>query len=420
MALAGTGAQVIAIAGNHDHAATLDAYRPFAGAAGVTLVGSVRTAEQGGVVEFTSRGGEPVTVAVLPFLSQRYAVSAAELVTRTPAQNTAAYDQLLRDILGTLTAGFRTDAVNLVLAHLTVLNGAFGGGERAAQSIFEYAVPATVFPADAHYVALGHLHRRQRMAAPSPVHYCGSPLAVDFGEQENTPRRLPGRGHPDDTGARHRHPDRRGQAAADAARHRARAGRARRFRRRRLPARVRAGAGAGGAARGGHRPAAATRWRSGSTRSSPRRSRARGRQAVPGPNAARRSCSASTARRRRWPTRGSTRCSPGCTTARPAGPDAPGPAGDARLRRLPRARDGGLRRRGLLRSRRTDGLGEVHGDRRDDVRALRVGAPLGRPADGRTRDGAERQPRHGPARVRRRGRALRRRPRAAPFGTRQR
>ena len=35
-------------------------------------------------------------------------------------------------------------------------------------------------------MALGHLHRRQRMPAAAPVHYSGSPLAVDFGEQDNT------------------------------------------------------------------------------------------------------------------------------------------------------------------------------------------------------------------------------------------
>jgi DNA repair protein SbcD/Mre11 len=187
MALADTGAEVIVIAGNHDHAATLDAYRPFAGAAGITLVGAVRPADQGGVIEFVARTGERVTVAVLPFVSTRYAVRAAELVTNTPAEHTSAYDQQLRDILGLLTSGFRTDAVNLVMAHLTVLNGTFGGGERSAQSIFEYAVPATVFPLDAHYVALGHLHRRQVIAAPCPVHYSGAPLAVDFGEQEYEP-----------------------------------------------------------------------------------------------------------------------------------------------------------------------------------------------------------------------------------------
>jgi DNA repair protein SbcD/Mre11 len=186
MALAATKAQVVVIGGNHDHAATLDAYRPFAGAAGVTLVGSVRTAEAGGVVEFTARSGERATVAVLPFLSQRYAVRAAELVAQSPAENTGTYDQQVRSLVRALTGGFRTDAVNLVMAHLTVLGGKFGGGERAAQSIFEYSVPAAIFPMDAHYVALGHLHRRQSLAAPVPVHYSGAPLAVDFGEQDNT------------------------------------------------------------------------------------------------------------------------------------------------------------------------------------------------------------------------------------------
>ncbi len=188
MGLAQGGTPVMAIAGNHDHAATIDAYRPLAGAAGITLVGTPRTADRGGVIAFTARStGEPVTLAVLPFLSQRYAVRAAELITRTPAEHTSAYDQNLRDILRSLTAGFRDDAVNLVMAHLTVLNGRMGGGERAAQSIFEYAVPASIFPVESHYVALGHLHRRQRMEAPCPVHYCGAPMAIDFGEQENEP-----------------------------------------------------------------------------------------------------------------------------------------------------------------------------------------------------------------------------------------
>jgi len=188
LGLRATGAEVIAMAGNHDHASTLDAYRPLMAEAGITLLGRVRTPDGGGVVGFTARStGEPVRVAVLPFLSQRYAVRAVELVTKTPAENAAGYDQMVRDLLAALTAGFAAEAVNLVMAHLTVTGAAFGGGERAAQSIFEYHVPATAFPPEAHYVALGHLHRRQSLPAPCPVHYCGSPLAVDFGEQDNTP-----------------------------------------------------------------------------------------------------------------------------------------------------------------------------------------------------------------------------------------
>ncbi|HST85075.1 MAG TPA: exonuclease SbcCD subunit D [Kineosporiaceae bacterium] len=185
--LARAGIEVIAIAGNHDHAGTFEAYRAVMRDAGIHLYGAFRPAGNGGVHRFTARStGEQAVVAILPFLSQRYAVRAAEIVENTPAQNVGSYDQMVRDILANLTAEFSDNTVNLVLAHLTCTGGALGGGERAAQSIFEYHVPASVFPVEAHYVALGHLHRRQSLPAACPVHYSGAPLAVDFGEQDNT------------------------------------------------------------------------------------------------------------------------------------------------------------------------------------------------------------------------------------------
>jgi DNA repair protein SbcD/Mre11 len=181
-----TGAEVIVIAGNHDHGGTFEAYRPLMGEVGITLVGQTRPPDQGGVVRFRARSGEDVQVAVLPFLTQRYAVRAAEIVGQTPSENVRAYDEMVRRVVSALTAGFSADTVNLLMAHLTCIGGTFGGGERSAQSIFEYSVPAAIFPVSAHYVALGHLHRRQSLPAPCPVHYSGSPIAIDFGEQGNT------------------------------------------------------------------------------------------------------------------------------------------------------------------------------------------------------------------------------------------
>lgn len=181
-----TGAEVIAMAGNHDHSGTFDAYRPLMAAAGIHLHGQARLASNGGVVSFRAKStGELVNVAVLPFLTTRYAVRAAELLTQTPAEHAGAYDQQVRDLIDHLKTGFAADAVNILMAHLTVTGGLVGGGERTAQTIFDYYVPATAFGADPHYVALGHLHRRQSMPASCPVHYSGSPMAIDFGEEEN-------------------------------------------------------------------------------------------------------------------------------------------------------------------------------------------------------------------------------------------
>ncbi|MCN0180507.1 exonuclease SbcCD subunit D [Salinispora arenicola] len=187
-ALRRTGADVVAIGGNHDNGAALDALRPWAEAAGITLRGSVREDPDEHVIEGTTAGGERWRLAALPFLSQRYAVRAVEMYELTAAEANQTYADHLGRILTRLTEGFaEPDRVHLVTAHLTVVGAATGGGERDAHTVLGYAVPATVFPGTAHYVALGHLHRAQQVQGGCPIRYSGSPLAVDFGEQENVP-----------------------------------------------------------------------------------------------------------------------------------------------------------------------------------------------------------------------------------------
>ncbi|MDG4792291.1 exonuclease SbcCD subunit D [Micromonospora sp. WMMD1082] len=187
-ALRRTGADVVAIGGNHDNGPALDALRPWAEAAGITLRGGVREDPAEHVIDGTTAGGERWRLAALPFLSQRYAVRAVEMYALTAAETNQTYADHLGRILTRLTEGFtEPDRVHLVTAHLTVVGAATGGGERDAHTIMGYAVPASVFPGTAHYVALGHLHRAQRVQGPCPIRYSGAPLAVDFGEQENVP-----------------------------------------------------------------------------------------------------------------------------------------------------------------------------------------------------------------------------------------
>jgi exonuclease SbcD len=94
----------------------------------------------------------------------------------------SAYAERVRRLLDALCQRFRPDTVNLVAAHLFATGGTLGGGERQAQTILDYAVPSTAFAAGAHYVALGHLHRSQKIAGGCPIWYAGSPLQLDFGE----------------------------------------------------------------------------------------------------------------------------------------------------------------------------------------------------------------------------------------------
>lgn len=180
--------RVLALAGNHDNGHLLEAvYRPVLGEVGIDLLGTPKRPDAGGTITFTTRDGETVNVAVLPFLSHRYAVRAAEVLLHETAEHALDYSRRVADIVAALTAGFTSDAVNLVMAHGTLLGGRRGGGERDVQTSFDYELPGTVFPSSAHYVALGHLHRRQDIAGPCPIAYSGSPLAVDFGEEANEP-----------------------------------------------------------------------------------------------------------------------------------------------------------------------------------------------------------------------------------------
>jgi exonuclease SbcD len=188
LALREDGRQVVAIAGNHDNANLLDSvYRPVLGQLGLHVLGTPRRPDNGGTVRLTVRTGEQVSVAALPFLSQRYAVRAAELLLHEAAQHALDYTRRVTAILGALTEQFTPDAVNIVMAHATLLGGRRGGGERDVQTAFEYELPPAILPAAAHYAALGHLHRQQEIAAPCPAFYSGSPLAVDFGEEANEP-----------------------------------------------------------------------------------------------------------------------------------------------------------------------------------------------------------------------------------------
>ena len=191
LALREDGRQVVVIAGNHDNQSLLDAvYRPVLGQLGLYVLGNPKRPDAGGTLTLRTRTGEMVRVAALPFLSHRYAVRAAEIWLHEFAEHARDYAQRVAEMVRLLTADFTADAVNVVMAHATLLGGRRGGGEREVQTSLDYELPASLFPVTAHYVALGHLHRQQEIPGPCPIFYSGSPLAIDFGEEANEPAAL--------------------------------------------------------------------------------------------------------------------------------------------------------------------------------------------------------------------------------------
>jgi exonuclease SbcD len=173
---------VVVIAGNHDSPARLAAVAPLFALHGVHVCALPSRPDQGGVLDIGD-----ARLALLPFPSQRVVADADALMRKEAAEVSGNYAERVHRILDALCESFDEGRANLVIAHLMVWGGVLGGGERGAHTIFDYWVPGTAFPATAQYVALGHLHRAQRLDGPSPLHYCGSPLQLDFGEVANEP-----------------------------------------------------------------------------------------------------------------------------------------------------------------------------------------------------------------------------------------
>ncbi len=174
-------AEVVVVTGNHDHPGMLRAVAPLLELGRVHLLADAVRPEEGGVRTVMTASGE-LDVAMLPFVSRRGLVRADAVMAAAAHENVLAYAEGMARMIAMLSEACRSDRPSLLVAHAFVVGALTGGGERSAFVGDEYAVTANAFPSTLSYVALGHLHRAQKVPGPAPLHYCGSPLQLDFGE----------------------------------------------------------------------------------------------------------------------------------------------------------------------------------------------------------------------------------------------
>ncbi len=178
------GIRSVLIAGNHDHAQHLDALTHVLRLAGILAVGLPRIERERATLTVPSRdGSETATIMALPWVPERMALSFEGLFGK-PETPISEYAANLERVIADYTQAFNPAAVNILAAHLLV-DGAEvgeGGGERKIHIGQNFAVKAEALPADAGYIALGHVHRQQRIAHAAPAYYAGSLLQLDFGE----------------------------------------------------------------------------------------------------------------------------------------------------------------------------------------------------------------------------------------------
>lgn len=177
------GVALLLLAGNHDSPATLNENRRLFARLGATVITGVADDPAAQAIVLGQRDGTPgCVVCAVPFVRPR------EVLRSRAGESAEDKQQALQQAIAAhylaVDAAARAKSAGLpVIAtgHLSTV------GASASESVREIyvgtldAFPTNAFP-PADYIALGHIHRPQKVGGHEHIRYSGSPLALSFDE----------------------------------------------------------------------------------------------------------------------------------------------------------------------------------------------------------------------------------------------
>lgn len=182
-----TGCQLILLAGNHDSVATLNESKSLLSYLNTQVITSAHTSPEEQVIILMDRQQQPAAiVCAIPFLRPRdIMVSHAGESAQQKQQHlqqaiTDHYHACYQHALA-LRQQLNVAIPIIATGHLTTVGVSSSDAERDIYIGTLDAYPAQAFP-PADYIALGHIHRAQRVAKTDHIRYSGSPIALSFDE----------------------------------------------------------------------------------------------------------------------------------------------------------------------------------------------------------------------------------------------
>ena len=181
------GCALVVLGGNHDSPAMLGESRSLLAQLGTHVVPGVGLdlAEQ--VLVLKDRAGQPGAVlCAIPFIRPRdvmasQAGQSAQDKQQSLQQAIVEHYRALHELALHKRAELGLALPIIATGHLTTV------GASASESVREIyvgsleAFPTSAFP-PADYIALGHIHRPQKVGGLEHIRYCGSPIALSFDE----------------------------------------------------------------------------------------------------------------------------------------------------------------------------------------------------------------------------------------------
>lgn len=182
-----TGCQLVVLGGNHDSVATLNESRELLAYLNTRVIASASADPADQVIMLNRRDGSPgALLCAIPFLRPRD-------ITKSQAGQSG--QQKLHTLLEAITQHYQRCYAHAVAlretldqtlpiiatGHLTTVGVTKSDAVRDIYIGTLDAFPAHAFP-PADYIALGHIHRAQRIANSEHIRYSGSPIPLSFDE----------------------------------------------------------------------------------------------------------------------------------------------------------------------------------------------------------------------------------------------
>lgn len=189
------GVALMLLGGNHDSVATLGESRELLAHLGTTVVAATQPDAGTQVFVLPQRNGEPgCIVCAIPFVRPRDVLqsqagqSAADKQSSLQSAIQQHYDAVFAAAVerrNTLAAEPGPNCGRplpiVATGHLTTVGASSGESVREIYVGALEAFPTAAFP-PADYIALGHIHRPQKVGGLEHIRYCGSPIPLGFDE----------------------------------------------------------------------------------------------------------------------------------------------------------------------------------------------------------------------------------------------
>ncbi|GGB44415.1 nuclease SbcCD subunit D [Oceanisphaera marina] len=182
-----TGAQLVILGGNHDSVAMLNESRSLLECLNVQVIPGVLADAQHQVITLHNSAGEPGAVlCAVPFIRAREVMASESGQSAADKQHTLQqaiaghYQQLFAQAEQRRQAHGRPLPI-IATGHLTTVGASSSDSVREIYIGTLDAFPASAFP-PADYIALGHIHRPQKVGGYEHIRYSGSPIALSFDE----------------------------------------------------------------------------------------------------------------------------------------------------------------------------------------------------------------------------------------------